>query len=158
MSNPDTPRDRQPGEKGRATAGGGTPVPVDVSGRRRARTAIAMFLAGPVIWSVHFMLVYLAVEAGCTGDGPGLNVFDPPAPTVVTLTATAVAALGCLVTAGWGYRRWRADRQEQADGPGVEPSDWAGSLAFAGFLLSLLGFVAVLFVGLPALVLPACGP
>jgi hypothetical protein len=31
-----------------------------------------------------------------------------------------------------------------------------GSLAFAGFLMSLLGFVTVLFVGLPALVLPAC--
>ena len=41
-----------------------------------------MFVAGPVIWSVHFLLVYLVTEAGCSGDGPGLRLFDPPVPKV----------------------------------------------------------------------------
>ncbi|WP_158554017.1 hypothetical protein [Micromonospora deserti] len=119
---------------------------------------MALFLAGPLIWSVHFMVVYLAVEAGCTGDGPGLDVFDPPAPVVVTLAATAVAALGCLATALWAYRRWRADQRDRPEGRGLETPYWGGSLAFAGFLLSLLGFVSVLLVGVPALFLPACLP
>lgn len=157
MSRPDDPRGRPPPGEGATTAPKGTPVMVDVSVSRRARAAVALFLAGPVIWSVHFMLVYLVVEAGCTGDGPGLDVFDPPVPAVVTLAGTGVAALACLAAAGWAYRRWRADRRERAEGPGLEPSDPGGSLAFAGILLSLLGFVAVLFVGLPALVLPGCG-
>jgi hypothetical protein len=43
----------------------------------RSKTAIAMFPAGPVIWSAHFSVVYLEVADGCTGDGPGLTVFDP---------------------------------------------------------------------------------
>jgi hypothetical protein len=130
---------------GATTAGQGTPAPVDVSTSRETMATFAVLLAGPVIWSVHFMVVYLAVEAGCTGDGPGLAVFDPPVPTILTIATTFVAALACLGTAAWGYRRWRAHAGD-------------GSLAFVGFLLSLLGVVSILLVGLPALVLPACAP
>jgi hypothetical protein len=136
-------------------------VAVEVS-RGHARAISVPFLAGPLIWSTHFMLVYLVVEAGCTGDGPGLRLFDPPVPTVVTLSATAIAAGASLGCAGWAYRRWRASgREPAADDAGGLPGDrrdpdGGGPLAFAGFLLSLLSLVAVLFVGLPALVLPAC--
>ena len=35
-------------------------------------------------------------------------------------------------------------------------TDRGGTLAFAGFLLSLLSVVTILAVGLPALVLPSC--
>ena len=140
----------------------GTAVAVDVSRDRRARVTWLVFLAGPVIWFVHFMVVYLAVEAGCTGAGPGLRLFSPPVPTVVTLVATAIAAIACLGLAGWAQLRWRASKHEPGvDGAGdlsgdLEDHVHGGSLAFAGSLLSLLSFVAILFVGLPALVLPAC--
>ncbi len=159
MSRRDAPRDASPPREGATTAGRGTPVAVDVSGDPRARATIALVVAGPVIWSVHFMLIYLTVEAGCTGDGRGLRLFDPPVPTVVTLAATTVAALACLLCAAWGYRWWRAGQHEAAeDAGGLEPPDRGGSLAFLGFLLSLLGFVTVLFNGLPAIFLPACLP
>jgi hypothetical protein len=148
----DVPPDETPGGDGSRTAGEGTPLAVDVSADRRARLSLAMLVAGPVISSVHFLVVYLAVEAGCNGEGPGLRLFDPPVPTVVTLAATALAALACLGSARWGWRRWRAD-QEAGD---LDRPGWGGSLALAGFLMSLLGLVTVLFVGLPALVLPAC--
>ena len=98
-----------------------------------------VFLAGPVTWFVHFMVVYLLAEAGCTGDGPGLRLFDPPVPAVATLAATAVAAVACLGFAWWGYRC-------------LDDHSHGDSLTFAGCLLSLLGFLAVLFVGVPALV------
>jgi hypothetical protein len=156
MTEPTHPR--EPGTDGATTAGQGTPTAVDVSVRRGTVSTIAVFLAGPVIWSVHFMVVYLAVEAGCSGDGPGLSVFDPPVPTVLTLVATVAAALACLGTAAWGYRRWRAQVGDDTGGRDAEPADRGGSLAFAGFLLSLLGVVAIVLVGLPALVLPACAP
>ncbi|MDQ4145306.1 MAG: hypothetical protein M3198_16505 [Actinomycetota bacterium] len=42
-------------------------------------------------------------EAGCTGDGPGLQLFDPPVPTIVTLAAAAVAAVACLPFAVCGF-------------------------------------------------------
>jgi len=161
MSDPATPHDGPSSRGGSTTAAEGTPVAVDVSRDRRARTTIAMFLAGPVIWSVHFMLVYLVGEPGCTSDGPGLRLFDPPVPTVVALAATVGATAACLASAGWSYREWRANRHKvanQAERPTgeLDEHDRRESLAFAGFLLSLLGAVTVLFVGLPALVLPAC--
>jgi hypothetical protein len=162
MSVRDVPPDEVPGGDGSRTAAEGTPFAVDVSRDRRARWALAMFVSGPVIWSVHFMVVYLVVEAGCSGDGPGLTLFDPPVPKVVTLAATAAAAVAALACAGWSWRRWRASEHEPAadeagDLAGSLPDrDRGGSLAFAGFLLGLLSVVTVLFVGLPALVLPSC--
>jgi len=143
---------------GRHTGARGTPIAVDVSRDRLARRTWVVFLAGPVTWFTYFMIVYLIAEAGCTGDGPGLNAFNPPVPAAATLVATAVAALTCLGAARWAYVRWRTSQRglaadEAADLAGPLPErDRGGSLAFAGFLLSLFSFLAVLFVGLPALV------
>jgi hypothetical protein len=162
MSAPDDSTDAPAWGDGSTTAVGGTPVAVDVSGDRRARVIWAVFLAGPVIWFAHFMVVYMATEAGCSGDGPGLEVFDPPVPTIVTLVATVVAALGCVWCAAWAWRRWRNRARVQPWGvtddlsADLEQGDRDGLLALAGFLLSVLSFVSVLLVGLPALALPAC--
>lgn len=138
----------------------GTPLGVDVSADRRARVVWAAFLSGPVIWFTHFMLVYLVAEAACTGEGRGLEIFDPPVSHVLTLVATALAAAASAGCAVWGYRRWRADdRAPRADGStqlsrGLDAH--VRSMAFAGFLLATLSCVAVVSVGLPALFLPGC--
>ena len=148
-----------PSPDGARTASDGTPVAVDVSRDRLTRVGWLVLLGGPVIWLCHFMLVYLVAEAGCTGDGPGLRAFDPPVPSVVTLAATAAAAVGCLAFAAWARGRWAAARDgAAADAPGElsgihSERDRGGTLAFASLLLSLFSFVAVLFVGLPAFVL-----
>ena len=102
MSVRDVPPDEVPNGDGSRTAPEGTPFAVDVSRDRRARFALAMFVAGPVIWSVHFLLVYLVTEAGCTGDGPGLRLFDPPrTPRIRTVTAwpavTGTPAMGRIL-------------------------------------------------------------
>jgi hypothetical protein len=161
MSVRDVPPDEPSPLDGSRTAGEGTPFAVDVSGDRRARRALVLFVAGPVLWSVHFMVVYLVVEAGCSGDGPGLELFDPPVPKIVTLAATAAAAVAALACAGWSWRRWRAGEHQPADeagdlAGGLTDRDRGGTLAFAGFLLSLLSVVTILAVGVPALVLPSC--
>jgi hypothetical protein len=145
-------------DAGASTARKGTPTAVPMSTSRRALSTIGLLLSGPVIWSVHFLVVYLVTDAGCTSGGPGLSSLAPPVPTVVTLAATAVAAVACLAAAWMSYRRWRHDAVPRRRGSDVAPAEGVGSLAFAGFLLALLGFVTVLFVGLPALVLPACLP
>ena len=158
MSVRDVPPDEVPSGDGSRTAPEGTPFAVDVSRDRRVRFALAMFVAGPVIWSVHFLLVYLVTEAGCSGDGPGLTLFDPPVPRVVTLAVTAAAVAAALACAGWSWRRWRASGAEAAadEAADLQDQDHGGTLAFGGFLLSLLSVVTILFVGLPALVLPSC--
>jgi hypothetical protein len=162
MSVRDVPPDEPSPPDGSRTAGEGTPFAVDVSRDRRARWALFMFVSGPLIWSVHFLLVYLVTEAGCSGDGPGLRLFDPPVPKAVTLAATAAAAAAALACAMWWCRRWRASQHEPAADEasdlagGLSDRDRGGTLAFAGFLLSLLSVVTILFVGLPALVLASC--
>lgn len=156
MSRRDVPDGGPAPDDGAATSGQGTALPVDLEGSSRAHGTVALFLAGPVIWTAHFLLVYLVVEAGCTGAGPGLRLFAPPVPTVVTVAATAIATLACLATAALGYRRWRAGQGERADDGGAAQPEDGDPLAFAAFVLSLLGVVTVLFVGVPALVLPAC--
>ena len=162
MSVRDVPPDEPSPPDGSRTAGEGTPFAVDVSRDRRARWPLFMFVSGPVIWSVHFLLVYLVTEAGCTGGGPGLAMFDPPVPKAVTLAATAAAAAAALGCATWWYRRWQTSEHEpvtdEATDLAGDPTDHdpRGTLAFTGFLLSLLSVVTILFVGLPALVLPSC--
>ncbi len=147
-----------PAADGSRTAVDGTPLAVDVSRDRLTRVGWVVLLGGPVIWFSHFMLVYLIAEAGCTGGGPGLRAFNPPVPSAATLAATAVAAAGCLAFALWAHRRWMAARRgEAADNPGelsgpYEERDRGGTMALASLLLSLFSFVAVLFVGSPALV------
>jgi hypothetical protein len=151
VTGPDAGRSLPEEEQETATAAKGTAAPVDVAVDPRARTTVVVLLAGPVISMVHFLVVYLVVEAGCTGDGPGLDLVDPPVPEVFTLAATGVAALACGLVAVWAHRRFRTAKEASA-GHLVD----RGPLAFAGFLLSLLALVTVLFVGLPALVLDAC--
>jgi hypothetical protein len=138
--------------------GKGTAWSTRVSTDRRALSTLALFLAGPVIWSAHFIVVYVVVEAGCTGSGEGLTAFDPPVPRVVTLVATVVAAVACLLVAAASARRWRSDRVEHPDRTALSPGEGVAPLAFVGLLLSLLGFVTVLFVGLPVFFLPTCLP
>lgn len=150
MTPPDASRHHPAEGEEVATAARGTPTPVDVAVDPRARTSIAVLLAGPVVATVYFAVVYLVTEAGCSGDGPGLDAFDPPVPTVVTLGATAVAALGCVAAAAWAHRRWRSRPGGPEELVDREP------FAFVGWLLSLLSLVTVLMVGLPALVLRAC--
>lgn len=158
MSDAGPARDRSD-RPGATTSGKGTPAAVDVSASRRAWATVALFLSGPVIWSVHFMVVYLVVEAGCTGGGAGLHLFDPPVPTLVTLWATVVAALACLGCAVLSYRLWRGQQGEHGDDSAAATRRETGrSLLFGGFVLSLLGIITVLIVGVPALVLPACLP
>ena len=132
---------------GSRTGADGTPMAVDVSRDRPARITWVAFLGGPVTWITHFMLVYLVVEAGCSGDGHGFDAFDPPVPAGTTLAATGVAVLVCAGFAVWSYRRWR----EATSGP-ADLQEAGRVMAFAGLLLALFSAVAVLFVGLPALV------
>lgn len=160
---PDSP------QAGGLTASEGTPVAVDLSRDRRVRTTWLVLVAGPIIWFTHFMLVYLVAEAGCTGNGRGMDVFDPPVPVLTTIVATVIAVALCVAAAVWARRWWRASQQaldtrrrraeEAGDAAGVEAFDAetrSGSLAFVGYLLSLFSIVAVLFTGAPAVVLWSC--
>jgi hypothetical protein len=160
MSDPDEDTRRGAGH-GATTAPRGTPYAVDVASDRPARVIWAALLVGPLILMLHFTIVYLVAEAGCTGDGHGLDVFDPPMPVIVTVVTTALAAIACLAVAAWNYRRWRTSvdtsERPQASWPfgDVDDHEARGSLAFVGTLLATLSFASVALVGVAA---PFLGP
>lgn len=140
-------------DKEELTSPSGTPVAVDITRDLQARTTWVVLLAGPVVWAVHFVVVYLVAEAGCTGSGPGLEAFGPPVPSVVTFVATVVAVLACLGVGGWAWRL-------RGRGPGGLAADESAAvernraLMTIGLLLALLSAVAVIFVAAPAVWLP----
>lgn len=124
-----------------------------------ASTIWAIVLAGAFIWFAHFGLVYLVAEAACRFDLLGAEVAGLTVLSVVILASTAVAVIATVVPTVMALRRWRADPPDDADSsPGGldHPLERDRALAFVGFILNLLFIVAVLAVGLPALVLAPC--
>ena len=102
-----------------------------------------VLLAGPVIWIVHFAVVYLAAEAACTPtvasrwpdlDGGSLRAF--------VVVVTLVAAIACAVAA---IVAWRATRAGDAS-----------PLTRAAVVLAIGSLVSVVLVGTPVLVLGPC--
>lgn len=158
MSDHDQPPDDGVPHEGARTAAEGTPVPVDMARDVQVRRTWAVLLGGPVVWFLHFMVVYLVAEAGCTGGGPGLRLLDPPVPAIVTAVATVVALLACGLLTASNHRRWRIEdppttaRQE----PGPHELERHRELGFVGLLLTVLSAAAVLFVAAPALVFASC--
>ena len=149
---PDGPNADAP-DRAELTSPSGTPVPVDITRDLEARTQWVLLLAGPVIWLTHFAVVYLVAEAGCHGDGQGLDLFDPPVPVVVTLVATLLAATACLAVA---YRSWSRIPRGPAGTAATDPAahERQRVLSTVGGLLALLSAVGVLVVAAPAVWLP----
>lgn len=122
-----------------------------------------LLLAGPVTWALHFMGVYLAVEAWCSiaTDGPLPTWLGTSAPVAVTLVATGVASAGILadlVFTTVRYRQATAEAGRKAEGA-TDIDDRLvrdRQLLLVGCLLSPVSLVAVLTVGLSALWVPTC--
>lgn len=116
----------------------------------RDRSAVVpwmLLLAGPVVWAAHFISVYLAAEASCAAEEEGaIGFIGPDALVVGVIGATVVGALACLAAAGAAWRRSHGDVGSEVE----------GAMGWAGVLTGLGSAVAVLAVGLPALVVGPC--
>lgn len=127
--------------------------------RRRFLTLAGLFLAGPSIWMVHFLVVYLLAEVFCAADVDA-EIRSLPVLSVVTLVLTLVAVAGAAVTTVLAFRRWRRAASDASVDDGHQRSASSGEhdaeLALAGFLLGTFFIVAILFVGLPAAILDPC--
>jgi uncharacterized membrane protein len=98
------------------------------------------FLAGPVLFITHFMVVYLPAEASCAADRSARMWFiGPDGLTWLILVTTAVFAAAAIVAA---WVAWR--------------STGTRMLAGAGLLMSVGSAATILAVGLPVAVLGPC--
>ena len=128
----------------------------------RLLTLAGLFLAGPLIWSVHFLVVYGLTESICASGAADAEWLGLDVASSLTVLFTVAAAAAALVPTRRAFRRWRAAGGDWNEVPPSRRRDRSARaeaeapLALAGFLLGLLFVLAILFVGAPALVLDAC--
>ena len=115
----------------------------------RSTGELALLLAGPTVWAVHFFLMYGAEVLICTGP-VATSRGGQLLPVAIALTAVAMTGLLCILV-----RRFALDRQAHQ-----ATEDIHGSLFWrdASTALAALAMLGVLWVALPAMLLPACAP
>lgn len=102
----------------------------------------AVLLAGPLIWSAHLGLVYAIATLAITLTWEA---------GLVSRLLIGLATLVCLAAIAWiGWGLW-GERLPRWETP--QP-DLTGLWRKAGGLLCLLSFLAVLWQGLPAMLIP----
>lgn len=134
----------------------------DAAPRQETKSSMlwVQLLAGPVLWSVHFLLSYMLVETYCQA-GWNFRLLGLHGLSFLVIVFTVLAVLATALFALKSYRGWRSfhtDRslrdQFRESAPWFEgPVDF---FYFSGFLLSILFGVVILFVGLPAVFLQPC--
>jgi hypothetical protein len=113
-------------------------------------------LAGPIVYSLHFIVIYLLVETACKADLLRFTWFglDGIAVWVVALTAIACLATGfSAIIALWNWRRGRPPSGRPSE---QRKEETAPLMALAGLWLSVYFTVAILLTGLPAVFLTLC--
>ena len=106
-------------------------------------------LAGPLIWAAHFLFIYIFQALACARGFAGVSLLGTGIVPLTVGMATAVAAVATVLML------FRAMRDLGAIGPATEQDaerfmNW---MTAAGAGLSL---VAILWDGLPVLLLPSC--
>lgn len=115
----------------------------------RQRSTIRLWahlLAGPVLWSVHFGVVYFFSEAACAAREHPQRVPFIGEGVLVPVVVVSTLVLGALLAAStWAV--WRVARRSEGD---------QAVMAWGGVLLGALFLYAIVAVGLPALGLDPC--
>lgn len=116
------------------------------------------FLITPVLWFAWFVLLYAAQGAGCAVglervELLGMSVLRLALGAFTVLVAVAIAVIGL-----WSFAAWERLR-EQGDDAGGTPAEQAKFLAYGALLHAALFFVAVIWSGVPLLmVAELCAP
>ena len=117
-------------------------------------------LAGPIIWSAHFLVSYLLVEAFCN-LGWNFTLLGINGLSFLLVLITIVSVVGTGLFALTSYRAWKKTNTDHnlrdefretarwSEGPGE-------FMYFSGFLLSVLFTATILMVGVPAFFLRPC--
>lgn len=109
-------------------------------------------LSGPIIYSLHFLVVYFLVETACHTDQLRGAILGWNLISFWVLIITVSAALITAVSALFAWRQWR--RLFGAQLVRLELSQ--PLLTFLGVWLNLFFTLLIVLTGLPALFLVVC--
>lgn len=120
----------------------------DGQGRRLWTT----FLAGPVIYTAYFLIVWILGEFGCLAGLHRVPLLGANPIRLGVLVFTAVAALITLAVGIPGFRRWRRRQHGHAG----DKEDDVTFMLFVGIWLNGLFTVVILLSAVPMLLGSAC--
>ena len=125
--------------------------PDDIVPERPVSRALVWGLIGaPVVWAVHFIVIYTVVALSCWSGFAMTNLLGLGTSALAALAVSLVA----LALIGWAgrtaYGLWHA-AQHEADAPG-----WQRYAGLTGSLLSGLFALSVVLETVPVFVLVPC--
>lgn len=114
---------------------------------RGATGSLFRIALAPTIWAFHFLFCYAGAAVWCAkfGTPEGIAFLRL---SIAGLTVLALLAIGWQ---GWhSYRQWAPhDHDDHVEGP-------HRFLGHAALLLSIISFVGVVYVAMPALFIGSC--
>jgi hypothetical protein len=125
------------------------------------RDSLFSLIAGPLVWTGHFLTLYVFTAIACAKGFFHEEVLSVRVVQLFGAAVTAVAVVLILDAMMLSYRRWRSmpSDGEGARSPPHDASDVASRrrfMAYAGFLLSGLALVATIWETLPIVFFATC--
>lgn len=117
---------------------------------RRFIAKSLFMLAGLLIWAAHFTVMYAFNALACARGFAGSSVLGIGVVTLAAVLATAAAAAATAWMLFLAFR-WEGPLSGESGDPA------ARTIRYAAVGLGGLGLVAILWSGLPALIVPPCG-
>ena len=124
------------------------------------RDSLLSVIAGPLIWSVHFLAIYVFTAIACAR---GFFHDEILGIRIVPLVGSALSLLAIALIADALYISWRRWRGGPAgDEPATAPADGdqgAGTrqfMAYAALLLSAVALIATVWQTLPVFFFASC--
>lgn len=123
----------------------------EAGARVRGFAPIPAAVAGMIIWAAHFFVVYATNAVACARGLEGAELFGWPLVPALVLGATALALAAVGVV---GFRAWRRLGFALS---GQEGEDDPQFLVWLTVAVALLAALAILWAGVPVLIVRACG-
>ena len=125
------------------------------------RDSLFSVIAGPLVWTVHFLTLYILTAIACAHGFFHQEVLGVRVVPLVGGAVTLVAVALILDAAVLSYRRWRGMPSEgqPAPLPPHDANDLASRrrfMAYAGLLLSGLALIATIWETLPIVFFATC--
>jgi hypothetical protein len=122
----------------------------------RAISRLSLFyslMAGPVLWFVHFLLVWGVAEFGCRINFRNVEFVSPAAIQLFVVVVTVAVVLAVAVG---GLMAWRGWRYIEAHSNEMVGEDRLRFLLMLALLLSGLFLFTTLFTAAPSFFLSVC--
>jgi hypothetical protein len=125
------------------------------------RDSLFSLIAGPLVWTVHFLTLYILTAIACAHGFFHEEILGIRMVPLVGGAVTVVAVALILDGGVLAYRRWRGmpSDGEPAPLPPHDANDVASRrrfMAYAGLLLSGLALIATVWETLPILFFATC--